>query len=118
MALLQQIPRADTDNKERSRLPTPHEDMPDAVERRRAKHHLPEIDYLRPHRIADSDNLMSRGCLLPRIGDHNPDRAEMRPERHHYGCEEMHLRADLVPPEQEYGQKSGLKEERKYPLRR
>src|SRR6516225_11284043 len=54
--------------------------------------------------------MVASGCLHPRVRHQNPDSAEKSAQRNHAGREEVHLRSDLVPAEEQQRQKPRLEE--------
>ncbi len=65
-----------------------------------------------------TNDMITRRSLLPGIGDHNPDRAEVGPQANHASGEKVQLGPHLVPPKQKNRQKTRLQKEREDALRR
>ena len=85
--------------------------MTDPVQERWIEDGLGEVDELGPKTVTPGNDLESGRGLLPGIGHHDPDGAEVGPQADKHGRQEVSPGLDPVPAEQEDGQETGLQEE-------
>lgn len=112
--LFEEVPGADAEYEEGTCEEGAYPDVHDAVDGGGIEYHGPEVGDFCACVEACAYDVVACWCLLPGVGDDDPDGGEHGAQCDHDGGEEVDFGADAVPTEEEDAEESGFECEGEY----